>query len=268
MPTSLDFDAHGDGIGSAATVLRENARLAGVDAPVPTAPGWSVGDLVLHTGLVHRWADAILRGIPPEAAGQIELPVPDAVRNEVGFVGVDPFDWYDTQVTAMLQTLAFAAADLDVFFFLKQAPSARVAWARRQSHETTMHAVDAMAARLGRAPSASEVWVRPPQAVDGIDELLTGFVPRRKQVLRSAHPWSLLVEATDTGNAWRLEISEDPVVTEVLPAGADRPTTDARLTGAAVPLYLALWNRTEDDSALEVSDRAVLDQWRSQMRVT
>ena len=113
MPTSLDFDAHGDGIGSAATVLRENARLAGVDAPLPTVPGWSVGDLVLHTGLVHRWADAILSGVSPETAGEIDLPVADAVRRKAGFVGVDPFDWYDAQVTALLQTLAFAAPDLD-----------------------------------------------------------------------------------------------------------------------------------------------------------
>lgn len=267
MPTSLDLDAHGDGLGSAATVLRENARLAGVDAPVPTAPGWSVGDLVLHTGLVHRWADAILRGVPPEAAGEIDLPVPDAVRHEVGFVGVDPFDWYDAQVTALLQTLAFAPPDLDVFFFLKDAPPARMAWARRQSHETTVHAVDAMAARLGRAPSAAEVWVRSPHAVDGIDELLTGFVPRRKRSLRSDRPWSLLVEATDTGHAWRLEIGQDPVVTTAFAPGADRPTADARLGGAAVPLYLALWNRTADDSALQVSDPVVLEQWRSQVRV-
>lgn len=233
MPTSLDLDAHGDGIGSAATVLRENARLAGVDAPVPTVPAWSVGDLVLHTGLVHRWADAILRGVPPETAGEIDLPVADAVRREAGFVGVEPFDWYDAQVTALLQTLAFAPPDLDVFFFLKDAPPARMAWARRQSHETTMHAVDAMAARLGRVPSVSEVWVRSPHAVDGIDELLTGFVPRRKQTLRSDAPWLLPVEATDTGHAWRLEISEDPVMTTVLPPTADRPTTACR--GAAVP---------------------------------
>ena len=29
---------------------------AGLEAPVPTCPGWTVNDLVLHMGEVHRWA--------------------------------------------------------------------------------------------------------------------------------------------------------------------------------------------------------------------
>ena len=57
-------------------------------------------------------------------------------------------------------------------------------------------------------------------------------------------------------------------MTEVYPPGTDRPRADARLAGAAVPLYLTLWNRSADDSAVEVSNPAVLEQWRSQMRVT
>lgn len=267
MPTSLDLDTHGDGLGAAATVLRENARIAGVDAPVPSTPGWTVGDLVLHTGLVHRWADAILRGVAPAEAGEIDLPVSEAARSAAGFTGADPFDWYDAQVAALLQTLAFAPDDLDVFFFLKDAPPPRLAWARRQSHETTVHAVDAMAARLRRMPSVGEVWVKAPHAVDGVDELLTGFVPRRTTRLRSAQPYALLVETTDTGHGWLLHVSEDPVVTTALAPGAKRPAHDARFAADAVPLYLHLWNREPAGSTLECSAPAVLAQWREQLRV-
>ena len=68
--------------------------------------------------------------------------------------------------------------------FLNDAPPARGFWARRQCHETTMHAVDALAASLGRAPRPDEVWVDPELAGDGIDELLGGFLTRPRSRLR------------------------------------------------------------------------------------
>ena len=46
------------------------ADRAGLRAPVPTCPDWTVRDLVAHQGMVHRWAAALLRGeadIDPDA---------------------------------------------------------------------------------------------------------------------------------------------------------------------------------------------------------
>ncbi|MEO3937945.1 maleylpyruvate isomerase family mycothiol-dependent enzyme [Dermatophilaceae bacterium Soc4.6] len=267
MPAHLDLDSYGDAIGAAATVLRENARLAGADAAVPGCPGWTVSDLVLHTGLVHRWTASILRGSAPVDAGTIEVPAPQSVRDECGFTGADPYDWYDEQVKAMLQTIVDTPVDAQVFFFLKDAPAPRMAWTRRQAHETTVHGVDAMSARLGRLPRVGEVWVRPPLAVDGLDELLSGFVPRRTQRLRSTTPYALLVETSDTGHGWLLEVSGEPVVTTALAPGDERPSYDVRLVADAVPLYLHLWNREPTDSPLECSDPEVLAQWRAQLRI-
>lgn len=267
MATSLTVDEHGDGIGNAWTVLRENARLAGLATPVPTCPGWTVEELVLHLGLVHRWANRILRGVPVDEAGTIDLPVSDEVRAREGFTASDPFDWLDVGARALLQTLAFAPDDLDVFFFLRDAHPPRFAWARRQCHETTVHAVDAMTARLGRAPTADEVWFSDRLAADGVDELLTGFVPRRSQRLRSTSPYSVLVETSDTGHRWLLEVSEEPVVTTALMASDDRPPFDARLAADAVPLFLHLWNRTPTDVDLECSDPPVIAQWREQLQI-
>ena len=63
--------------------------------------------------------------------------------------------------------------------FLADAPSPRCFWARRQCHETTIHAVDALSASLGRYPVAADAsWIGTELALDGIDELLTGFLPR------------------------------------------------------------------------------------------
>ena len=77
MPTSVSFAQHGEGIGNAAAVIRANAVSAGLDAPVPPCPGWTVRDLVLHVGLAHRWAVAILHGTPRE-----QWPTEESVRAE------------------------------------------------------------------------------------------------------------------------------------------------------------------------------------------
>src|SRR5690349_20973843 len=42
-------------------LLARAAGVAGEGAGVPTCPGWTVGDLVRHTGTFHRWAARIVR---------------------------------------------------------------------------------------------------------------------------------------------------------------------------------------------------------------
>jgi uncharacterized protein (TIGR03083 family) len=250
MPTLLSLDEHGDGIGDAWTVIREHANRAGLDAAVPTCAGWRVRDLVAHQGTVHRWAAATLRG----------REVDTVSVEQAGRAAVDQLGWLDEGARDLLQALADAPDDLDVSFFLLDAPPPRRAWARRQCHETTIHGVDAMSASLGRAPLAAETWIGPRLAADGLDELLCGFVPRPRQRLRSADPLRVLVETTDTGHAWTLEIGTDPVVTT--PDRVGEP--DAVLTGTAAQLYLGLWNRGDE---LTTTGRDVRDQWREQMRV-
>ena len=175
-PTLCGLDELGDGLGRAATVLRANAGSAGLTAAVPTCPGWDVGDLVVHTGMVHRWAAA--RVAPPtSAAGRVD---PEELERS-GRDAADLLGWFDDGATELLQALADAPDDLDAPVFLPAAPPARLFWARRQCHETTVHAVDALAARLGRCPLPTETWIRTPLARDGIDELLRGFVPRARQ---------------------------------------------------------------------------------------
>lgn len=223
----------GEALGDACAVLRSNAASAGLDAAVPTCPGWTVRDLVTHVGLVHRWATAHLRGEQPATD--------DAVRAEAAASG-DLLAWFDDGMVEVLNAIATAPADLEAWFFLKDAPPPRDAWLRRQVHETTIHAVDAMAARLGRAPEASEVWVPAWLAADGIDELLTGFIPRRRHAPTSEVPRSTLVRATDAGRAWLLRTDPEGTRTTRAPLEED---ADVTVEGGARALYLALWNRGE-----------------------
>jgi len=236
----------GDALGAAATVLRSNAAAAGLDAVVPCCPGWNVRRLVAHQGMVHRWAASHLRGAP--------VADPNALERD-GLLSPDLLGWFDDGATDLLQAAVDAPEDLPGRPFLLDAPPARTFWVRRQCHETTIHAVDALAARLGRPPEAEETWIRPTIALDGIDELLTGFVPRPPQRVHRSPATLLLVAPRSTTRAWLLDISPErpPAVTR-LETGPGRavPAHDALVTGEPVEVQLRLWGRSgEPRDAIE-----------------
>ncbi|MGH3411649.1 MAG: maleylpyruvate isomerase family mycothiol-dependent enzyme [Marmoricola sp.] len=251
QPAAFGFEEHGHGIGDAWTVMREHANRVGPDGEVVTCPGWRVRHLVAHQGTIHRWATAHIRGETDVDTGELERQ---------GMAAADQLAWLDAGARDLLQALRDAPDDLAAFFFLKNAPPPKFAWARRQCHETTIHAVDAMSASLGRPPRAAETWIRPRLAADGIDELLTGFVPRRHEQVRSPEPRTVVVQADDTGDAWTLAIGPDPVVT----AREGASGADTVLTGTAAQLYLGLWNRGDE---VVTSGSGFLDEWRRQMHV-
>lgn len=253
MAEILEFEEYGDAIGAAWTVLREHSNRTGRDTPVATCPGWTMADLIAHQGTVHRWATASLRGTP---VAEIDT---EAIEAE-GMAAPDQGEWLDAGAKDLLQALVDTPDEYDGWFFLEDAPPAKFAWARRQCHETSIHAVDAMSASLGRAPRAAETWLSPRVAADGIDELLTGFVPRPRQSVRSESPRTVVVEATGIDRAWTMTIGADPVVTTRTRA----EHADSVLRGTAAQLYLGLWNRG-DEVATEGAE--FWPQWREQMTV-
>lgn len=224
--------------------------------PVPTCPGWTVRDLVTHLGGVHRWAAEIV------ASGRTSPGEDDSAF----FVAPADDDallpWFVEGAGALIGTLRAAPADLAAFVFLKNAPPPAVFWARRQAHETTIHRVDALAARLGRMPSTAEAGIPTAVAVDGLDELLNGFVHRRSSRLRTDEPFRTVVAATDAPVAWTVSVSADP---PVVVEGND-PDAHSRLTGTAAALYLGLWNRGDDLAESGTVD--LLGHWREQVRVS
>ena len=232
--------------------LRAAAASAGPDAKVPTCPAWDVTKLVIHQGMVHRWAAANLRG---DTAHDTSASKTEARA------AADLLAWYSAGLAALVDTVEQTADDAKAPVFLNDAPPPRRFWARRQAHETTIHSVDAVSAVHGRWPTASEVEIDAALAADGIDELLTGFVTRGKGKLHSAEPYTMVVRATDTGHAWTVRIGDGPIVTTL----GDIARPDAVLSGAAAQLYLSLWNRA-DEMTTEGRDD-IVGQWRSQIRI-
>jgi uncharacterized protein (TIGR03083 family) len=219
---------------------------------VPTCPAWDVSELVIHQGMVHRWAAANLRG---------ETNHETSASQAEGKAAARLLDWYSEGLTALADTLRATADDAKAMVFLQDAPPPRRFWARRQAHETTIHSVDAISAVCRRWPTASDVDVDPELAADGIDELLMGFITRGKGRLHAAEPYTLLVRTTDTGHAWTLRIGEGPIVT--VPGGTERP--EAEFSGTSVQLYLSLWNRADEITTDGRSD--LVDRWRKQIRI-
>lgn len=243
---------HLDALTMATSRLHSYAESAGLDAPVPTCSGWQVRNLIAHTGMVHRWGTAIVRG---------DSRLDTELTEEQGLATSDPLDWLGRGSDELVATLRRAPADLDVFFFLQDAPPPREAWARRMCHETTIHAVDALTAHAASWTRAEDANIAPALAADGIDELLCGFATRRRENLRTHEPLEVDVRATDTGDVWRARVSADPLrVTR----GTQARDADAVLSGTAAELYLGLWNRGRDVHCQGID---VLSLWRERMQI-
>ena len=253
---SPTVEQHLAGIDAAVDRMAVWSRAAGPDAEVPTCPGWTVRDLLAHQGMVHRWATAVVRGGDP--AG-----VDDSAVEAEGRASTDPVGWLIDGAQPLVDALRAAPDDLDVMTFLKQAPAARAFWARRQCHETTVHALDALSALEARPLVAADVWLTDTLAADGVDELLVGFWQRRTKGPRTETPYTATVSMTD-GAMWSLDVSDQSPVTRRRESGDAIPAGARVLRGSAPDLYLALWNRggTVDDPT------GLLDAWRERGAVT
>lgn len=270
---SLLFADYGEGIGNAVAVIRNNAATAGLDAAVPTAPGWTVRDLVRHAGVKLRWASAALGGgdgSEDEAAALADVgEYPDLL------------DWLDEVAVDTLNDLVSTPAGSEAFFFLEHAlESRREAWAQFCAHELTVHGIDAMAARLGAVPRASALWFTSQQAMDGLDQLLRGFVPRWESVFRSMPvERSMAVLPTDAADAVRAaaRVSDADIAelrggwtVHVGPTGARcvlgaDEHADAVVIGGAKAVFAALWNRGEE---IEVhGDGRVVAEFGDRLRI-
>ncbi len=255
MPTSLPLERHLTVLDVAGATLADRAAGA-LDAPVPTCPAWDGAKLVAHQTMVHRWAAGNLTGEPfARQQTQIHDEEPDVVG------------YYRDGLAHLLATLRGVPDDVKAMVFLKDAPPPRRFWARRQAHETTIHGVDALAASLGRVPTADEcadvLPIDADLAVDGIDELVGGFLPRGRPKIGADAPFVVVVDPTDRDVAWTLRVAPDRLVTELGAGGGDDAVT---LSGTAVALYLGLWNRGDEFASAGPGD--VLDRWRRLQRVT
>jgi uncharacterized protein (TIGR03083 family) len=189
-------------------------------APVPGCPGWRLLDLAHHLRGVHRWArTAVVEGRPGPDADE------NAPTQRAALV-----DWFRTGAADLAAALGRADPDAPCWTFGPR-PRTAVFWIRRQAHETAMHAHDAATSQGGTRAFAPDL------AADGVDEVVTMFVPRQLRLDRIP-PLPAMLALEVPGARWVLGDAE--------PA--------ATVTGPAEAVLLLLWRRTAlDDPRLAVT---------------
>jgi uncharacterized protein (TIGR03083 family) len=244
--------------------LAAAAQRAGLEAAVPSCPGWQVRDLLRHLSYVHRWAAGFITERRPRRPRDEPS---DAEILRGGPPDAELIDWFRAGHTALVQTLRAADPAL-VCWTVIPGRSAVASWARRQAHETAIHRVDAELAAGTVTPLPADF------AADGIDELIMGFFGRDAAALtaeQQAGPRRVLqVLAADSGGppgAWLAELTADGTMAARVSAGTG--PAECTLAGPSAGLYLLLWNRADLPAAgVTVSgDSGVLRLWRDGMHV-
>lgn len=227
-----------------AAVMMSVADDMGLDPPVPSCPGWTLRDLVIHTGTVHRHKTEVLAGdwrteSPPQPSGPGD---------------VDVIEWFATGVVEMIEV--FRTVDLDEprWTWCQHEHTGRW-WVRRMAHETAIHAADAVLA-AGGTPTLD-----PNFAVDGVDEILD-------EMIVGAPDWGTLdlrdgtVALMSGDRTWTVRraafsgvSARSGIEYTDLPALAwtDQPP-DARVVVDPSTLDLWLWGRAELGQADIVGD--------------
>jgi uncharacterized protein (TIGR03083 family) len=227
-----------------AGLLVTAAGYAPLDTPVPSCPDWTIGAAVGHLAKVHRWAGWILRHGSPEGFSYARPAGPDLVAA------------YRESVADLLAAFA-GVPEGRPLHTLWPAKSGRLFWARRQAHEAAIHRVDIeLAVGYGVAEFDSGF------AVDGVDELLTGMLARRR--MPAGQALTVVVEPLDANASWTVEVAEDGAV-----AVRREATSAAELAvfGLSTDLYRWVWNRAGDDEVSLRGDARLADWWRSSIRV-
>jgi uncharacterized protein (TIGR03083 family) len=234
-------------------LVADAQRLAAVadghlDDPVPPCPGWTVADVVQHTGEVYLHKVACIQ------LGRRPL---DSEYEHGPGEGQDLLEWFGSALSRLLAELTSREPASAAYTWYP--PEQNVAfWIRRMAQETVVHRVDAESAS-GQVTAAPDDL-----AVDGIDEVLDLFVSFAigedpEEDLAAYLGRSLLVR---TGaSAWRVRVDEtDPA--HRIPVERGAGPAQATVSGEPSELLLWLWGRRPDTAVTSHGDPAAVAAWR------
>ncbi len=243
----MDFAGYLDSLAADGATLSAAARSVPLDTRVPPCPGWSVRDLVAHTGGVHRGRGEVLRS-RTRTRPDVEAPPPPP--------DADLLDWYDEGLAELLGVLRSTDPATPSWTWWPPDQTAGF-WYRRMAQETVIHRVDAELA-AGRSPQVADDI-----AVDGIDEVLECFLSgdwsdepnpmpgagERLQVSAGHRSWLVTLRSTSV----ELVRGEGAAVGTV--------------TGAPAGVLRWLWGRAPDDAVERSGDPVAVRLLRDYLAV-
>lgn len=226
-------------IESGGRTLLDIASDSDLALPVPTCPGWTVGDLLEHVAGANRWVSTcVSSGL---TAQDRVLPPGPSDRDDL-------LSWTRESFVEMLAVLS-ATPPEELVWTPIRGTLGSVWWRRKAALEVAIHLTDAESA-LGVDPEIIDA----PLALDGIDEYSEEFLPLMLLGVSEPPPvTSLLLVPDDIDQSRTLSL---------IPAGDDRdpgvPTVEVR--ASASDLLLWMWNRAPE-AALKVSGDDTVVQW-------
>jgi uncharacterized protein (TIGR03083 family) len=245
------------------------AARRGLDAPVPSCPGWTVAILVGHlTGIYasriilaqahateniiksyddlslpaayRDWFDVALSEKPPAT----DLPLPSAPPDLIGLF---------ERTASGLEDALWALAPAEPVWTWFPADCTAGFWQRRMAQETAVHAWDAQLAH--GVPHSIESDL----AADGVDESLDVMLPQRRHWVtpkRASAGETFHLHRTDGPGEWFIRFMPDgPTVTR------QHAKADVALRGPASDLLLWLWHRIPADRLDVLGDSTLVERF-------
>jgi uncharacterized protein (TIGR03083 family) len=214
------------------------------NALVTACPGWTVDDVALHLGTIHRWANELVR-----TRATARIPRTTSTLDEVA---VSP-EWLRRGGLELVSTLRDANPDEEMWAWGFD-QHVRF-WSRRQVHETLVHRIDLELA------GHIEPTVEASLASDAIDEFLRNLQKvtdaSNETALRGTGQ-RLVFRAKDADTAWTITLLDGG-----FDLGLETHDVDTLVEGPSLDLLLAMVRRRSVLAAgLDVSgDSELSDFW-------
>jgi uncharacterized protein (TIGR03083 family) len=231
-------------------VADESARLLATDAavlghPIPHIEGWTVGDVIGHTGWVARYATLLQSASPEDPPSRAAIPNPPA--------GSDVLAWASEAVAGLTEALEHSDPDTIRPSFAGPVPA--YWWVRRMAHELSMHRWDIDSATGTAQPIDAEI------SVDGIDEIFEVFVPARMRFeTLAASGETVHLHSTDEGKGageWTATLMADKIEWD-----HSHSKSDVAVRGTASDLLLMMWSRIPATRLEVFGDASLIDRWQ------
>ncbi len=231
-------------------IADESARLlatspSALEQPIPHIEGWTVGDVLGHTGWVARYVTLLQAVSPDDPPSRSAIPNPPA--------GAEVLNWAAEAVDGL--TVALEASDPEIVRPSFAGPVPARWWVRRMAHELSMHRWDIDAATSSPTPIDAAI------SVDGLDEIFQVFVPTRMRFETLSGTGEIVhLHSTDEGEGageWTATLLDDRVDWD-----HSHTKGDVAVRGSASDLLLMMWSRIPA-SRLEVfGDATIIDRWQ------
>src|SRR5262245_10276511 len=239
----LDFDVYLRLIRADSERLAEVGRL-GLDAQVPTCPGWTVADLLDHVGHVYLHKVQWLRsGSRPDP-----WPPPELADR-------DPAELYD-EATVPIQAQWGVRNPSEPAETIWDAEQSVGFWYRRMALEIAVHRYDGELAH--DVPTA----IDGPLATDGIDEALCAVLGGESwDEYDSDYPLDDRIRVTSGGRSWTVTAD----LRKVTVVEGDTGPVGIEIAGAPEDVFLWLWGRRDADTLAVTGEQELAEAFRQRL---